>query len=64
MAIDVQRPVSSRAVAPASYDVVTTPIGKGASMNGGDAGPKIYFSDVFGLHPVVLEDYEIGRAHV
>ena len=26
-------------------------------MNGGDAGPKIYFSDVFGLHPAVLEDY-------
>lgn len=26
-------------------------------MSGGDTGPKIYFSDVFGLQPEVLEDY-------
>ena len=57
MAIDTQRPESKRAVEPGSYDVVTTPIGKGASMSGGDTGPKIYFSDVFGLQPAVLEDY-------
>jgi len=26
-------------------------------MSDGDTGPKIYFSDVFGLQPAVLEDY-------
>ena len=26
-------------------------------MSGGDTGPKIYFSDVFGLQPDLLEDY-------